>query len=39
MLLLPVFEFPHFLNYTKTVLLWQVPNVLPKSSCMEGAGA
>jgi hypothetical protein len=28
------FEFPHFLNYTNIILLWHIPNVLPKSSCM-----
>ena len=26
--------FPHFSNYIKTILLWQVPNVLPKGSCL-----
>ena len=24
----------NFLNYKKTILLWQIPNILPKSSCL-----
>jgi hypothetical protein len=29
-----IFKFFHFLNCTKTILLWQIPNFLSKSSCM-----
>ena len=29
-----LFPFPYFLNYAKIILLWQVPNVLPKGICM-----
>ncbi len=29
-----IFKFFHFLNCAKTILLWQIPNVLSKSSCM-----
>ena len=28
------FKFPYFLNYTKSILLWRIPNVLPKGSCL-----
>ncbi len=28
------FEFPHFLFNTKIILLWRIPNVLPKGSCL-----
>ncbi len=24
----------NFLNYKKTILLWQIPNILPKDSCL-----
>ena len=27
------------IKYTKIILLWQVPNVLPKGSCFGGTGA
>jgi hypothetical protein len=29
-----LFEFPYFSNYTKIILLWQVPDVLLKGSFM-----
>ena len=28
------FEFPHFLNYAKIRLLWQISNVLLKGRCL-----